>query len=210
VDAQIVSEVTKALSGHFVVKNLSADSEQLAKILSTTQTEDYNDVVKQFVRSLPKSNGVDAYVIVLPDDVNAGTTNVPWIEKGQFGARAPSSTSSPDIRFGALHSVNVYDATKGRLMDWGGERSSAVEQCAGEMWAEKEDALSAEQKNRIRQEIVSLLSRTVTLSLYWANLISDDAARAAATQFAVPGDPSCHKAVFHPARKKLPPPLIPR
>ena len=210
VDAQIVSEVTQALSGHFVVKNLSADSEQLAKILSTTQTEDYNDVVKQFVRSLPKSNGVDAYVIVLPDDVNAGTTKVPWIEKGQFGARAPSSASSPDIRFGVLHSVNVYDATKGRLMDWGGERGSAVEQCAGEMWAEKEDALSAEQKNRIRQEIVSLLSRTVPLSLYRANLISDDAAQAAATQFAVPGDPSCHKVVFHPARKKAPPPVIPR
>src|SRR5262249_54930673 len=115
VDAQIVSEVTKALSGHFVVKSLSADSEQLAKILSTTQSEDYDDAVKQFVRSLPKSNGVDAYVIVVPDDVNVGTSRVPWIEKGQFGARAPSSASSPDIRFGALHSVNVYDATKGRL-----------------------------------------------------------------------------------------------
>jgi hypothetical protein len=78
------------------------------------------------------------------------------------------------------------------------------------MWAEKEDALSAEQKDRIRQEIVSLLSRTVPLSLYWANLISDDAAGAAAAQSAVPGDPSCHKVVFHPARKKVPPAVVPR
>ena len=210
VDAQIASEVTKALSGHFVVKTLSVDPEQLAKILSMTQTDDYDDVVKRFVQSLPKSSGADAYVIVLPDDVNVGTTHVPWIEKGQFGARALTSASTPDIRIGALHSVNVYDATKGRLMDWGGERSAAVEQCAGEMWAEKEDALSAEQKNRIRQEIVSLLSRTIPWSLYRANLISDDAAEADATQFAVPGDPSCHKVIDRPVRKKVKPPLIPR
>lgn len=210
VDAQIVSEVTKALSGHFVVRNVSADPEHLSKILATTQTDDYDDVVKQFVRSLPKSNGVDAYVIVLPDDVNVGTTQVPWIEKGQFGARTVLPAGGSPIRFGALHSVNVYDTTKGRLMDWGGERSSAVEECASEMWAANEGALSADQKNRIRQEIVSLLSRTVPNSLYRANLISDDAAEAAATQFAVPGDPSCHKVVWHPARKKVSSPPIPR
>jgi len=193
VDAQIVGEVTNALSGHFVVRTLSTDPEQLSKIISTTRTEDYDDVVKQFLRSLPRSNGVDAYVIVLPDDINVGTTRMSRIEKGQFGARTSLSASGPHIRFGVLHSVAVYDATKGRLMDWGGERGSAIEECASDMWAAKEDALSAEQKSRIRQEILSLFSRTIPYSLYWANLISDDTAKAAATRSALPGDPSCHK-----------------
>jgi len=193
VDAQIVSEVTNALADRFTVKNISVDPQAVSRIVKISRAPvfgpEYDEAVAEFIRSLPKSSGIDAYVIVLPGAIVRSYLNG-RNEQGLHGTRDVGLFNSRLV-FEALYFIGVYDAVTGKRIELGNE--AAVEECSSEMWETKEDSLTAEQKSRIRQEIFSLTSRSIPYSLARAHLISDDAAKARAAQFTLPGDPSCHK-----------------
>jgi len=95
--------------------------------------------------------------------------------------------------------IGVYDATTGKLIDYSDDVASPsfnIETCSQEMWADKEELLTPNQKDRIRQELLSLVTRTIPSRLARANLISSDTAKALTPQLTLPGDPSCREHYF--------------
>jgi hypothetical protein len=97
--------------------------------------------------------------------------------------------------------VHVLDATTGKRIDYGkGEipmpntfsgYGSPTEQCADDVWPPSPAELTSTQRNRIRQEAISLLMRSVPFALFDAKLISEDSAKAMLAS-APPTEPSCH------------------
>ena len=67
-----------------------------------------------------------------------------------------------------------------------------AEECSNTMWADSEGELTNEQRNRLRQEFSSLISRSIAYTMASANLIGKADAAANTAAFAIAGDPSCH------------------
>jgi len=193
-DEVIKGEVTKALSGRFAVKDVTVAPETLANMISTEREggEAHRDAFAQLLGSLSKSSGIDAYVFVLPASDRQDGPIATGRVFGLFGARGQNS----QVLFGAYYTVAVYSATTGKEIGGGDDFFSSimhVEQCSGEMWADKENALTPVQKSRIRQEILSLATRPIPFTLADAHLISFDSAIPLTTQLGLPAEPSCHE-----------------
>jgi hypothetical protein len=179
------------------VKDVTVNPGMLADLISSEREggKKYREAYAQLLQSLPKSSGVDAYVIVMPASAQPDGPFAARRVFGPFVARHPADFSSRFL-FGAFYSIAVYDGTTGEPIGEGDNIYSPIvrmEECSSEMWADKEEALTSEQRNRIRQEIFSLVTRTIPFALADAHLISFDAAKPLTAQLALPAEPSCHE-----------------
>lgn len=114
--------------------------------------------------------------------------------RGIFG----SATTS----VGPNYYVGVFDAATGNRIDYGSAQwptsrtytghEPPAEECSNTMWADSEGELTNEQRNRLRQEFSSLISRSIAYTMASANLIGKADAAANTAAFAIAGDPSCH------------------
>ncbi|MGD0191002.1 MAG: hypothetical protein ABSD74_09700 [Rhizomicrobium sp.] len=152
--------------------------------------------------ALPKTNGVDAYVVVIPQVKRHGSIAVghmnPWGLTGEHASVMLDETT----HFIPYYVVGVIDAKSGKKIDDGKavfrrslfSRSGNPfkEKCSNDLWATSAEQLTADQKTSIHRQLASLLSRTVAYALADANLISADDAAAETAQIALPADPSCH------------------
>lgn len=69
VDAQIADEVTKALSPRFAIRDAGIDPRVFGGI-KMGPTDDEWSQVKNRIMALPRSSGIDAYVVVFPQFVD--------------------------------------------------------------------------------------------------------------------------------------------
>jgi len=197
-DDQVDSEVANALKGRFAVKTISIDPQTASHFMAKAHGTDWS-AVEKLVRTLPASDGVDAYVVVFPIVRMLGFGQRFW--GGLVGRHVPD-LRGPHIEFGAYYAVGVIEAGTGKRIDWGTGHltthgllldNAPDEQCAADMWATGADAITPEQKSRIHQEMSSVISRSIPYTLAGANLLGEADAKAYAAQIALPGDPSCHE-----------------
>jgi hypothetical protein len=196
IDQQVVDLVTRALSGKYVIKNVPIDSKSLADIREPLLGTIWPDVEHR-IASLPQTNGVDAYVVVVPQLVK----NVGEQWQGLVGTRSPGLVNDGKTDFGAYYLIGVFDSRTGRRIDFGTARIPAspvghnppVAECPKSMWPNSEEQITPQQNASIHVETVSLISRSIAYTLASANLISDDDAAAVTKQIGLPGAPSCHE-----------------
>jgi hypothetical protein len=199
-DSQITDQITKALSDRFIVKPVTYEARAFGDF-SKGVLDNYWDSVEKGVLTLPKSNGVDAYIVIFPE-YERFPGGMEW--QGLVGTRTKRLLYDPITSYGAYYLVGVIDAKTGMRIDWGGAQYPSdrtltgvqppVERCANEMWADTTDAWTAQQKMRLRQELTWLIDRSIFYTLASAKLISSNEAAADTVRWGTRGDPSCGNA----------------
>jgi hypothetical protein len=194
-DDQLVEDIAKSLEPRFKIKSSAMDAAAFADIEGGIENK---REVKRRILALPRRPDVDAYVIVLPQSVRILGTTWNGLSVSRFGALLGDGQTSVS----AFYGIGVYNASTGERIDYGTARypSTATltghepptEICANSMWADSSDQLAVEQRDRIRQELASLISRSVAFTLASANLIDKAEAGEATAKFSLPKEPSCH------------------
>jgi hypothetical protein len=196
-DTQVKDVVAKALSSHFTVKDATGDTQIFLNLKNGLFSNFYHQM-RDRIKTLPRNEEIDAYVIVYPN-----LDDVPSIP-GLSVIHEHSIFHSEVMTVYAYYKIGVFDATTGEMIDYGSAQYPAsgylfghqppFEQCANDIWADSEVQYTAEQKNRLRQEMASLITRSIAYTLASAKLISKSEAASFTTQNALPSEPSCHPA----------------
>ncbi|MBV9062596.1 MAG: hypothetical protein JOY77_06675 [Alphaproteobacteria bacterium] len=193
-DDQVRDLVANALK-----KRLTVKSDVSAQSFSDVQSS-FSETVWQnigtHIRSLLPVPDVDALVIIYPNATNALIPHQLAVTH-----QAPFLFHGPIDIFAAGYAIGVFDGKTGQRIDFGTGRfpdrgyitgfSPPWERCPDSMWADSEAALSADQKGKIRQELWSLITRSVPYALTSAGLISASEADELAKSSAPAADAGC-------------------
>ena len=190
-DAQIVQQAGAALQPQFTVKEV--DPAPFAGLELGTFG------LPRRLPSVPKLEGLDAYVVVLPSELDPVPSAAEFrglvVSHGEgFGEGTTLIT--------AQYAVVVFDAATGRRIDYGtGQYPSTrsiyghvtpLEFCDNAIRSEAADKITDEQKARVKKELSALVSRSIAYTLASAGLIDKPRAAAVTAGFDTQGDPSCH------------------
>lgn len=194
-DALIHDHVANAVRGRFAVKDDALD----ARLFSTVKNSSGRAVwaqIRDILKAAPQKPDVEAVIVVHPNES-------PGPLSPGLGVihEAPSWLGSGTTIVGATYALGIYDAKTGDRIDYGTGRYPASdtlsgytfpwETCPASIWADAEDKLTAKQKNGIRQELWSLITRSLPYALTNSGLISKtdaESLKASATAAGL----SCH------------------
>jgi len=117
-DAEVLQLVSGALHGKFAVRSVQADAALLRDLELKHYYPDRSEV-PEFLRSLPSSSDVDAYVVVIPGQNSFLTAFGPWDSEGlgAFRRQGLFSSNVPVMPY-AAYDVLVVDAKNGKLIQW--------------------------------------------------------------------------------------------
>lgn len=195
-DAKLVQMAKAALAGsRFAV----VDVEPAIFPAPKSGLIDESDVRKA-IRAMPKKPDVDAFVVFLP------TVNPVTYSSGySFSYDVRLGIREPITFFGLWYQVVVFDAATGSRIDYGsGQRPSTdtltgheppVAVCSKDMWAEKPQDFSPEQKGRLEGQYLALLGESVNYAMASAELISKADAQRATASLDISPDPTCRHAL---------------
>lgn len=190
-DAQIVQQATAALQPQFTVKDV--DPAPFAGMALGTFG------LPRQLPAMPKVEGVDAYIVVLPSELDPLPSTAEFrglvVSHGRgFGDGTTLIT--------AQYAVVVFDAATGRRIDYGtGQIPSTksiyghvhpLEFCDNAIWSDAADKITDEQKGRVKKELSALVSRSIAYTMASAGLFDKSHASAVTAGFDTQGDPSCH------------------
>ncbi len=188
-DAQIVQQATAALQPQFAVKDV--DPGLFAGLATGTFG------LPRRLPSVPKVEGVDAYVVILPSEQ---TELVDF--HGLVVSHAHDLIKDASTWVTTQYAVVVFDAATGRRIDYGTSQYPSsksiyghefpLETCDNAIWSDAADKMTDEQKARVKKELSALVSRSIAYTMASAGLIDKSQAAAVTAGFDTQGDPSCH------------------
>jgi len=194
-DAQIVQQVKAALGKNFAVTEVAVDASAFSALESGV---DETREMRRRILALPKAEGVDAYIFVLPDLFKGPAFEL----RGLVVTRSPSPFGDGFTTVGTHYAVGAFDAVTGNRIDYGTAQYPSsrtltgherpIERCTNSMWADAADRLSDGQKSRLRKEFRALVSRSIAYTLASAGLINKSETAAVTAAFDTQGDESCH------------------
>ena len=190
-DTQLVEQIKSVLSKHFTVKDATVNSNAFANIKYGVKD---TSEIRDRILALPKSDGIDAYVMIFPEDaIGTELRGINIIHYPGFG--------DGQTMLGTFYAIGVFDAVTGKRIDYGAARdplSHAIwgngppeEYCANELLPEAADRVSPEQKSRHAKEFQALISRSIASTLASAGLIDKAEIVGATAQFDTQGDATC-------------------
>jgi hypothetical protein len=194
-DALIHDYVANAVHGRFAVKDDALDT----RIFSAVKSPSGRAVwarIGDILQAAPQKPDVDAVIVVYPNESPG-----PLSPGLGIVHEAPSWLGSGTTIFGATYALGIYDAKTGDRIDYGTGRYPASgtlsgytfpwEMCPASIWADSEDKLTPEQKGGIRQELWSLVTRSLPYALTNSGLISKSNVESLNASATAAG-PSCH------------------
>jgi len=118
-DALVIQQIKAALGGRFTIGN-AVDPQAFANI-APGALGDMGSALRQRVLAQPKANGVDAYVVVVPDTVTL--MGLSW--RGLQVTRNLALFGRGGTSVNAYYMVEVIDAVTGDRIDYGTARYPA-------------------------------------------------------------------------------------
>jgi hypothetical protein len=170
IDAWMKDKVSQQLSGRFIIKPVSVDAAAPARC----------DGFEQCANSLPRTDAVDAYVLVfkhwVPEPLG-GNSNIRGIGIYHHPGLGDSFTFVH-----AIYVVAVIEARTGEMIDHGtgrlpggdflGGHPDPVQDVPETLWPDGSTQLNAEQKNPVRNIVMKLLADSLPHALQNAGLIA--------------------------------------
>jgi hypothetical protein len=198
IDANTRDRVANILSSRFQIVENDIDP-KLIFDYSSGFFDSPLDQLQKRVQALPKSPGIDAYVIIFPQTRSLG--NQSW--RGLQVTETSGWFGKSDTMMSAYYFIGIFDASTGKQIDYGtakyaasgyiGGTSQPFVSCSSNIWASTVEALSEEQKEKIHEEFISLVDRGLLGALTSANIIRNDEASAFEQSHPSPADiPECH------------------
>ncbi|MBV9571278.1 MAG: hypothetical protein JO056_08565 [Alphaproteobacteria bacterium] len=194
-DEDIRNFVTNALKKRLIIK--SGVNLQAFSGVKSSFRETLPDNIGTHIRSMSPAPDVDAIIVIYPNATDSLVAN-----QLEVTHQAGFLFHGPSTIFASAYAVGIFDAKSGERIEFGTGRlpdhgyitgfSPAWEMCPNSMWADTETALSAEQKDKIHQELWSLITRSLPYALASAGLISESERNELATSALLPADPACH------------------
>lgn len=195
-DTLIRDYVTKAVGDRFTIKN-DAVHPQLFHDVKNTAFDSVWSEISDRLKAVSQKPEVDAVIVVYPN----ATDTTGFVSPGLAVTHsAPFLFNKGATNLAATYGVGIYDAKTGSRIDYGTPKVAASgyifgnsppwEGCPNTIWADSEDKLTVDQKKTIRQELWSLITRSMPHALLNAGLISKAQADVLDAS-AVPADPSC-------------------
>jgi hypothetical protein len=170
IDAWMQQQITAALSNHFVIKPVPVNRIALSQC----------DGFEQCADALPKTDGVDAYILIFKHwrgDPIGGTRDIRGI--GLYHNPGVIGASSTFVY--AIYVVAVIDAKTGRMIGHGtgrmgeagflGSYDDPIEKVSEGLWADSPDQFSNEQQSSVKGTVLRLLEVSLPHALRNANLI---------------------------------------
>lgn len=195
-DALIRDYATKAVGDRFVVKNDVIDPQIFHGVENTAFVSVWSEIADR-LKAVPQKPDVDAVIVIYPD----ATDTTGYFSPGLAVTHGvPFLFNQARTSLAATYGIGVYDAKTGHRVDYGtakiaasgsiSGKSTPWENCPNAIWADSDDKLTADQKKTIRQELWSLITRSMPHALLNAGLISKAQAHSLDAS-AIPASPAC-------------------
>jgi hypothetical protein len=198
IDTDIRQHISEALSPRFKVVVPSMDTAPFNNV-SATAFDTIWDVLQKRVQSLPKLEGVDAYLIVFPRERSLRRES--W--RGVQVTHSTSWVAKEATIITTYYQIAVLRASDGKGIG-GGEAeypasgyisgySPPAVSCSNDLWADNAADLSQQQMEKIRQEASVLIAKGLMGALTSTKLIGQDEAALYTQSHPTPPDISeCH------------------
>jgi len=181
IDQDVQSKIASMITPRFTVKTVQFDAEKFYTG-PYTPYEPFERRMKLYISQLPKSNDVDAYILVHKRFMN-GDANPPIFGLQVCGTRSIFSSDVSTETF-VSYEIKVIDARTGstlqsdqvalggghQLFYWSNPRSDEPD-----LWAASADKLTADQKDRLKRVVRALVTDNLGAALERLGLASEDA-----------------------------------
>lgn len=195
VDGLVTQAIRSALGSQFEVKT---NPEHISAFLGMAALD--RAEIRRKLATLTGDDRPDAYIIVTPSTFATPAESF----TGLIVERAAGLLGHDDISMGAYYQIGIFDARTGGEIDYGtsqwptrrtltGHEPPTASACSNDIWADTAEKLTDAQRARIRQEMFSLITRSISYTLMSAGLLDRKAADAAAALVVVKGEPTCHE-----------------
>jgi len=168
-DDAIVERIAALLSPRFAAKPVTISRASLFNL------RDSESGIRRYITTLPKENGVDAYIVVSKRYLTASSGNGPNI----FGLTVLDSAIGGPSVF-ALYQIDVIDAKSGRQIAFafghtgvGMLNFTEVQRGVDKSyWSATDSEFSAGQKQKLKSVVSEITLNSLPYALYTADLIS--------------------------------------